>query len=157
MTRSTTLGLALAFVAAMSATAACGGASGDNSNITAPTGTLVTDTFTGTVPVGGLDFHNFTVTTGGTVNATLVAAAPPSTITMGFAIGTPGTTGVCSLLSGAQVTTPPGSTAQLTGSAQRRHLLRGGRGRRKRGRPDCLHGDRRPHVSLRRLIRSARS
>jgi hypothetical protein len=113
MTRSTTLGLALALVAA---TAACGGASGDSSSITTPTGTLVTDTFTGTVPIGGLDFHNFTVTTGGTVNATLVAAAPPSTITMGFAIGTPGTTGVCSLLSGAQVTTPPGTTAQLTGS-----------------------------------------
>jgi hypothetical protein len=113
MTRSTTLGLALALVAA---TAACGGSSSDNSNITAPTGTLVTDTFTGTVPVGGLDFHNFTVTAGGTVNATLVAAGPPSTITMGFAIGTPGTTGVCSLLSGAQVTTPPGTTAQLTGS-----------------------------------------
>jgi hypothetical protein len=112
MTRSTTLGLALALVAA---TAACGGASGDNSSITTPTGNLVTETFTGTVPVGGLDFHNFTVTTGGTVNATLVAAGPPSTITMGFAIGTPGTTGVCSLLSGAQVTTPPGSTAQLTG------------------------------------------
>jgi hypothetical protein len=113
MTRSTPLGFALALVAA---TAACGGASGGNSAITAPTGTMVTDTFTGTVPVSGLDFHNFTVTTGGTVNATLVAAAPPSTITMGFAIGTPGTTGVCSLLSGAQVTTPPGSTAQLTGS-----------------------------------------
>ena len=56
------------------------------------------------------------MTTGGTVNATLVAAGPPPTITMGFAIGTPGTSGVCSLLSGAQVTTPPGSTAQLTGS-----------------------------------------
>jgi hypothetical protein len=113
MTRSTTLGLALALVAA---TAACGGASGDNSSITTPTGNLVTDTFTGTVPVGGLDSQNFTVTTGGTVNATLVAAGPPPTITMGFAIGTPGTTGVCSLLSGAQVTTPPGSAAQLTGS-----------------------------------------
>ena len=84
MTRSTPLGFALALVAA---TAACGGASGDNSAITAPTGTMVTDTFTGTVPVGGLDFHNFTVTTGGTVNATLVAAGPPPTITMGFAIG----------------------------------------------------------------------
>ena len=154
MTRSTTLGLALALVAA---TAACGGASGDNSTITAPTGTLVTDTFTGTVPVGGLDFHNFTVTTGGTVNATLVAAGPPPTITMGFAIGTPGTTGICSLLSGAQVTTPPGVDRPAHRIPRRRHLLRGGRGRRKRRRPDCLHGDRRPHVSLRRLIRSARS
>jgi hypothetical protein len=113
MTCSTTLGVALALVAA---TAACGGGSSDNSAITAPTGTLVTDTFTGTVPMGGLDFQNFTVTTGGTVNATLVAAGPPPTITMGFAIGTPGTTGVCSLLSGAQVTTPAGATAQLTGS-----------------------------------------
>ena len=113
MTRSTALGFALAF---MTATAACGGSSSNNSTIIAPTGTLVTDTFTGTVPVGGLDFHNFTVTTGGTINATLVAAGPPPTITMGFAIGTPGTTGVCSLLSGAQVSTPPGATAQLTGS-----------------------------------------
>ena len=113
MTRSTTLGVALALVAA---TAACSGSSSNNSTITAPTGTLVTDTFTGTVPVGGLDFQNFTVTTGGTINATLVAAGPPPTITMGFAIGTPGTTGVCSLLSGAQVTTPAGATAQLTGS-----------------------------------------
>jgi hypothetical protein len=113
MTCSTTLGVALALVAA---TAACGGGSSDNSAITAPTGTLVTDTFTGTVPMGGLDFQNFTVTTGGTINATLVAAGPPPTITMGFAIGTPSTTGVCSLLSGAQVTTPAGATAQLTGS-----------------------------------------
>lgn len=105
----------LAFLGA--AIGACGGgSSSDTTTTTAPSGTLVTDTFTGTVPVGGLDFHNFTVTTGGTVNATLVAAAPPPTITMGFAIGTPGATGVCSLLSGAQVTTPPGATAQLTGS-----------------------------------------
>ena len=59
MTRSTTLGVALALVAA---TAACSGSSSNNSTITAPTGTLVTDTFTGTVPVGGLDFQNFTVT-----------------------------------------------------------------------------------------------
>ena len=104
--------LALAILPA----AACGGSSGDTSSILPPSGTLTTDTFTGTVPVGGLDFHPFTVTAGGTVNITLVAAGPPATITMGLAIGTPGTTGVCSLLSGGSVLTPPGSTAQLTGT-----------------------------------------
>jgi hypothetical protein len=114
MIRSITLRLALGLMAA-AAVAACSGSS-TSSTVPTPSGTTTTDTFTGTVPVQGLDFHNFTITTGGTVNATLVSAGPPATITMGFAIGTPGSTGVCSLLSGAQVAVSAGSTAQLTGT-----------------------------------------
>ena len=111
MTRLTALGLGLVLAATM----ACGGSTSNNT-VTAPTGNLTTDTFSGTVPVMGLDFHNFTVTTGGTINATLVTAGPPPTITMGFGIGTPSTTGVCALLSGAQVAASASQTAQLNGS-----------------------------------------
>jgi hypothetical protein len=104
----------LAFLGA--AIGACGGGSSNSTSVLTPSGTLVTDTFSGTVPVGGVDFNPFTVTTGGTVSITLVAAGPPPTITMGLAIGTPGGTGVCSLLSGGSVLTTAGSTAQLTGT-----------------------------------------
>jgi hypothetical protein len=91
--------------------AACGGSS-NTTSVVAPTGTLVTDTFTGTVQLLGVDSHNFTVTTGGnSINATLVLAGPPATITMGLGIGTPSSTGACSLLT--SVLTAPGSTAQL--------------------------------------------
>jgi hypothetical protein len=114
MTRSTALILVLAMVAAASASAACGG--GSSTPVTAPTGNLVTDTFTGTVQIAGQDFHPFTVTTGGTINATLVSAGPPPTITMGLGIGTPSTTGVCSLLSGAYGAYQPSTTAQLNGT-----------------------------------------
>ncbi|HXK11083.1 MAG TPA: hypothetical protein VMT70_15655 [Vicinamibacteria bacterium] len=111
MTRLVQLTAALALAAAV---AACGGSS-TASTLTAPSGILVTDTFNGTVPVAGLDFHAFTVTTGGTVNITLLAAGPPPTITMGLALGTPsGTT--CALISGAGTTTAAGTTSQLTGS-----------------------------------------
>jgi hypothetical protein len=112
MTRATTIGLALVIVAT---TAACGGST-SNSTIPTPTGTLVTDTFTNVVPMGGLAFNNFTVTTGGTVNVTLVSAGPPPTITMELGIGTPSATGTCSLLSGAATAATASTTAQLSGT-----------------------------------------
>jgi hypothetical protein len=114
MTRSTAFGLVLAAVGALGMAAGCGGASTSNS-VVAPTGTLVTDTLSGTVQPGGVDFQPFTVTTGGTVNVTLVSAGPPPTITMGLGIGTPGA-GTCALLSGATATTTAGTVAQLTGT-----------------------------------------
>ncbi len=94
--------------------AACGGSSNATS-VLAPTGTLVTDTFSGTVQPGGMDFNPFTITTGGTVNVTLLSAGPPPTITMGLAIGTPSGTGTCALLPGG-ITTTASATAQLTGT-----------------------------------------
>lgn len=74
--------------------------------------------FTGTVPVGGSDIHNFTIVlSNGQVNITLTQAGPPSTIYMGLGIGTPSGLS-CALLSGASVATPAGTVAQLVGTAQ---------------------------------------
>jgi hypothetical protein len=112
MTRLAQITTALVVAATV---AACGGSS-NTTPVVAPTGMLVTDTFTGTVQVGALDFKPFTVTTGGAVNVTLVAAGPPPTITMGLAIGTPSSTGVCSILSGGSTVTSASTTAQLTGT-----------------------------------------
>jgi hypothetical protein len=96
--------------------AACGG-SNNTSTVTAPTGTLVTDTFNGTVAVGGSDAHNFTITTpGNALNVTLLSTAPQTTLTMGLGVGTPSSTGTCSILPNGSITTPAGSVAQLTGS-----------------------------------------
>ena len=83
---------------------------------TAPTGAATTDIFTGTVPVGGLDFKPFTVTqNNGLLSVTLTAAGPPATITMGLGVGTvTGTT--CTLLSGASTSAPAGITPQLSGT-----------------------------------------
>jgi hypothetical protein len=116
MKRLTAVGFALVLAAA----AACGG--GDSSGtISGPTGTVVTDTFNGTVPlpVAGVlqvDVHNFNVAVAGTVSVTLVSAGPPPTITMGLAIGNPGTTGTCSIISNGSTATPAGTAAQLTGT-----------------------------------------
>jgi hypothetical protein len=103
------------------AVAACGGSSSNNSSIVAPTATVTTDTFTGTValPIAGvlqLDVHNFTVAVAGTLSITLVSAGPPPTITMGLGIGNPSSTGTCSFISGGTTTTSAGSTAQLSGT-----------------------------------------
>ena len=88
---------------------ACGSS---NTTSTAPTtGTgLTTDTFTGTVAVGGSDFKTFTVAQTGEVDVTLTVAAVP----MGLAMGLPGGSG-CVPLTGASTTATAGSAAQLVG------------------------------------------
>ena len=57
-----------------------------------------TDTFNGTVASTGFDSHSFTVSNNGDVVATLTALSPQSTITVGFGLGQPTSTG-CSLYS----------------------------------------------------------
>jgi|SRR6185369_1924145 len=101
--------------------AACGGSS-DATTVTTPTGTVTTDTFTGTLnpPVNGTfqaNVHPFTVNTaGGTISVTLVSAGPPSTIQLGLGLGNPSATGSCSIISGFATQTSAGSTAQLSGA-----------------------------------------
>jgi len=111
--------VALAGFAALAA--ACGGSS-DPTTVTAPTGTVSTETFMGTLnpPVNGAlqsNVHPFTVTTaGGSINVTLVTAGPPATIQLGLALGNPSSTGTCSIIPGFAQQASAGSTAQLSGS-----------------------------------------
>jgi hypothetical protein len=112
----------LSALAAMSVLSACSNSNSSDSsslpNVIAPT--LSTETFNGTVGVGGTDMHPFSVTTAGTVNVTLTAAGPPSTIFMGVGVGTPSTASsgstTCTLLSGATAVAPAGTSAQLSGT-----------------------------------------
>jgi len=79
---------------------------------------VVTETFTGTVQIGGTNTHNFTVTTPGTVNITMTAAGPPPTITMGLGVGNPNAAGQCIFLSGGvrNDAVASASTPQLSGT-----------------------------------------
>jgi len=113
--RAVQFAAAIALAASTAFAAACGG-SNSSSNVTAPTGTVTTDTFNGTVQIGGTSVNNFTVTVAGSVSVTLVSTAPQTTLTMGLGIGNPSSTGTCSFLSGGTTTTAAMSTAQLTGT-----------------------------------------
>ena len=87
-----------------------------SANPAAPSGSLATEAFSGNVDVGGSDSHTFSVTqSGGQLNVVLTAAGPPATIYMGLGVGTPAG-GACSLLSGSQILTQAGTTAQLSGT-----------------------------------------
>ncbi len=108
--RSVALGFA---VAAALGAAACNKDS-TTGTVSAPTATRTTDTFSGTVQVGGAVFHSFPVSKTGTTDVTLTAASPPPTVVMGLAIGTPGDAG-CTPLAGASANVVAGSTPQLTG------------------------------------------
>ena len=77
--------------------------------------TRTTDTFTGTTPIAGSAFHTFTVSQAGVVDATLTAAAPPSTIVMGFGLGEAADSG-CVPFAGAETSTPAGTSPQLSGT-----------------------------------------
>lgn len=100
--------------------AACGGSSTTTSpSTTAPAASVTTEVFTGTVPVGGSDVHNFSIAlSNGQINVILTAAGPPATISMGLGVGSPSTDGSCTLFSGAAIITPAGALAQLSGTAQ---------------------------------------
>lgn len=83
----------------------------------APTPPSVTETFTGTIPVGGGDIHTFTAAAGN-ISITLTDAAPPAAIAMGLGLGTPAADGSCVFFSGAAVRAQASTTAQLTGQLQ---------------------------------------
>jgi hypothetical protein len=112
---------AVALAASAALAAACGGSS-DPTTVTAPTGTVSTETFMGTLnpPVSGVlqaNVHPFTVNTaGGSINVTLVSAGPPATIQLGLALGNPSSTGTCSIIPGFVQQTSAGSTAQISGA-----------------------------------------
>ncbi len=90
---------------------ACGSASSSTTPSNTTSSGLTTDTFTGTVAVGGSDSKNFTVVLTGVVSVTLTAAPVP----LGLAVGIPGSSGCGSLIPGSQVTATAGSLAQVAG------------------------------------------
>jgi hypothetical protein len=96
------------------ACSACSGGSSGGAPTTPSTPPLppTSETFTGTVPVGGSDSHSFVVKlSNGLLTANLTAATVP----MGLGIGT-FSNGVCSVLSGGAVIATASTTAQLTGT-----------------------------------------
>jgi len=121
--RSRTARFAGVIVLATSAAlgAGCGGSS-NPTTVTAPTGTLTTDTFNGTLnpPVNGqfqANVHTFNIaTSGGNITITLVSAGPPPTIQLGLGLGNPSSTGTCSIISGFTTQASAGSTSQLGAS-----------------------------------------
>ena len=100
------------------ASTGCSGGSNSSPTIapsTTPPLAPTSETFTGTVPVGGSDFHAFTVAlNNGQLTAALTAAGPPPTIFMGLGVGTV-TSGTCTLITGGSAIIQAGPTAQLSG------------------------------------------
>lgn len=95
---------------------ACHSSSTAPATTTTPAAASITETFNGTVQVGGAAFYTFNVSQYGTVNLVLTSvsgALVPSTVMLTIGIGTPSGTG-CATTSTA--TTASGSTVQLTGS-----------------------------------------
>jgi hypothetical protein len=104
-------------------TAGCGGNSttspSSTTSIASPT---ETETFAGTLPVGGFSFYSFVVIQNGTVNVTLVSVSAaagvsgsdvPATVPLGLAIGTPSGTG-CG--GGTVTNTVAGTDPPVTGT-----------------------------------------
>ena len=99
-------------------TAGCGDHSPTSSSPTAPpvASPTTTETFSGTLQVGGYSFYSFVVSLNGTVNVTLGSVSVtdvPSTVTLGVAIGTPSGTGCAG---GTVTSTPAGTDPQVTGT-----------------------------------------
>jgi hypothetical protein len=76
----------------------------------------ISDTFAGTVKVGGSAFYSFNIAVNGTVNVTLNSVSGvgvPATVQLGMGIGTPAGTD-CSTTTA--VTAAAGTAVQLTGT-----------------------------------------
>jgi hypothetical protein len=109
----------LTAVILVSAFAAAGCSSGDDTSSSlpaTPSSPLMTENFSGAVQVGGSDAHPFTVTSSGfQITLDLTSVGPPSTITMGFGIGSwDGAT--CTPLSGGYGNFQASATPQLGGN-----------------------------------------
>ena len=102
-------------LAAVFTASACSGGSDTAPSFPVTTTTpAVTETFAGTVAIGGSDAHTFTAAAGA-ITITLTAAGPPPTIFMGLGIGAPTDT-ACSLFPSGSVPTQAGTSPQLSGS-----------------------------------------
>ncbi len=79
-----------------------------------PVAATITDTFTGTLTIGGSNLHQFQVTQVGGLKVTLNDVTPSAAVLL--AVGTPSAaTGACTPLSG--LTAVSGPSAQISGTA----------------------------------------
>src|SRR5229473_1628772 len=92
----------LVALAVLTASVGCGSSS--SSSTTSPSATTYTETFSGSLTQGGIDFgtpdsyHHFTVHQAGNLDATLTSIQPLSTITLGLGLGVWDATGqTCSV------------------------------------------------------------
>jgi hypothetical protein len=109
----------LTIVVATLLAAACNtGSSGTGLTPTIVTPPTKSETFTGTVAVGGSDAHAFVSSNYGEVSITLTAAGPPADIVMGVGIGAPTSVvdSTCRLYQNGYLTTAAGPAAQLVGN-----------------------------------------
>lgn len=119
MPRHEQLVLAVSLIVAM-ALSACG----KSAATTSPTETTpdtLTETFTGTLPVGGSAFYSFSIATAGTVTATLAGIGGdlvPSSVVVNLGIGTPSQFTCSATSTSVQVTGTAGVPAQVSSSEQ---------------------------------------
>jgi hypothetical protein len=83
---------ALVLIPAFAGAVACD--NGGSSSIS-PTAPQQTESFSGTVAVGGIDAQGFTVSQTGPITVVLTAAGPPSTIFMALGLGVGGSGSSC--------------------------------------------------------------
>jgi hypothetical protein len=103
--------------------AACSNTQSPSTSPTSPTPATpavpsTTETFAGTLPVGGARFYSFGITVSGTVNATLVSIAGPSVppdVQVSLGLGAPSGT-ICN--SSSPTTVSISSTTQVTATEQ---------------------------------------
>jgi hypothetical protein len=100
---------------------ACDNSDSSSSGITTPTTPLTSQTFTGTVAVGGSSSNTtFVVAVSGEVDITVTALGPPANIIMGLAVGIPNATdGSCVAPAGTlqvQASTTPLAGSEPAGS-----------------------------------------
>ena len=108
------IGVLMAILLAGSACSSGGNTMTSPTTTATTTTPATTETFTGTVPVGGLDIHTFTAAAG-VLTVTLTSAEPPPTIFMGLGLGVPSDT-TCTFFTGASTAAQASSTAQLQGT-----------------------------------------
>src|SRR5579862_1541194 len=96
---------------------ACFAAACDNSSSpSTPSVSLTSQTFTGTIPVGGASSGiNFTASQAGELDVTVSSLGPPATISMGLALGVPSTVDTsCAIATGSGTQVQASATALVS-------------------------------------------
>jgi hypothetical protein len=114
--------------------------SSSNGGVTGPTVPLTSQTFTGTVDVGGSSSNTtFVVAQSGEVDVTVTALGPPSNVIMGLAIGTGVETDHCRCGPRQRGTECSGLDIAARGNVASGNVLREAVRRRLPDRADFLH------------------